>query len=79
MNATPLTAVAPARAGNGAPHLEIDATRAKLVALGLGHAAEALAEELAEAISTTGRHTPSWSGCWPARSMPATSGASRRR
>jgi DNA replication protein DnaC len=50
MNATPLTAVPPAKANGSAPHLEIDATREKLAALGLGHAAEALAEELAEAI-----------------------------
>ena len=50
MNATPLTALPPVKANGSAPHLEIDGTREKLVALGLGHAAEALAEELAEAI-----------------------------
>jgi DNA replication protein DnaC len=50
MNATPLTALPPAKANGSTPHLEIDGTRDKLVALGLGHAADALAEELAEAI-----------------------------
>jgi DNA replication protein DnaC len=33
-----------------APHLDIDTTREKLVQLGLAHAAEALAEELSEAV-----------------------------
>jgi len=55
MSTTPLTllpaaAVPAAKPSNGTPHLEVDATREKLVALGLGHAAEALAEELSEAI-----------------------------
>jgi DNA replication protein DnaC len=39
-----------AKAANGSPHLEADATREKLTQLGLGHAAEALAEELSEAV-----------------------------
>ena len=39
---TPLTTV-PAKVSNGQPHLEVDGTREKLVQLGLGHAAEALA------------------------------------
>jgi len=48
MNTTPTSP--PAKASNGAPHLEVDGTRAKLVQLGLAHAAEALAEELSEAV-----------------------------
>jgi DNA replication protein DnaC len=47
---TPVLPAPPAKTSNGAPHLEVDATREKLVALGLGHAAEALGEELSEAI-----------------------------
>jgi len=39
---TTLTAV-PAKGTTGQPHLEVDGTREKLVQLGLGHAAEALA------------------------------------
>ena len=50
MNAVTPTPPPPAKSSNGSPHLEVDATREKLVALGLGHAAEALAEELSEAI-----------------------------
>ena len=46
---TTLTAV-PAKGTTGQPHLEVDGTREKLVQLGLGHAAEALAEELCEAV-----------------------------
>lgn len=34
----------------GGPHLEVDSTREKLVHLGLPHAAEALGEELSEAV-----------------------------
>ena len=45
----PLPAASVPRAGTG-PHLEIDGTRARLTALGLVHAAEALAEELSEAV-----------------------------
>ena len=41
-------AAAPARAGSGA--VEVDGLREKLVGLGLMHAAEALAEELSEAV-----------------------------
>jgi DNA replication protein DnaC len=41
---------ASAAAGNGAVHVEIDAIREKLLGLGLAHAAETLAEELAEAV-----------------------------
>lgn len=48
MSTTPNAA--PAKAGNGQPHLEVDATREKLTQLGLAHAAEALAEELAAAV-----------------------------
>lgn len=39
-----------AKAGNGQPALEVDSTRQKLLQLGLSHAAEALAEELSEAV-----------------------------
>jgi DNA replication protein DnaC len=35
---------------NGSPRLEVDAIREKLLGLGLAHAAEALAEELSEAV-----------------------------
>src|SRR5262245_57881422 len=42
MSTTPTAA--PARPGNGTPHLEVDRTREQLVHLGLTHAAEALAE-----------------------------------
>jgi DNA replication protein DnaC len=48
MSTTPTSV--PAKASNGQPHLEVDGTREKLVQLGLGHAAEALAEELSEAV-----------------------------
>jgi DNA replication protein DnaC len=47
---TTSTSPPPVKAGNGAPHLEVDVTREKLVALGLAHAAEALGEELSEAV-----------------------------
>jgi DNA replication protein DnaC len=52
MSTIPTTAGVPlpAKGSNGQPHLEVDATREKLVALGLAHAAEALAEELSEAV-----------------------------
>jgi DNA replication protein DnaC len=40
----------PAKPANGAPHLEVDGIREKLLGLGLAHAAEALAEELSEAV-----------------------------
>jgi DNA replication protein DnaC len=40
----------PAKAANGQPALEVDGTRQKLLQLGLCHAAEALAEELSEAV-----------------------------
>jgi DNA replication protein DnaC len=48
MSTTPLTP--PVKGSNGSPHLEVDGTREKLVQLGLAHAAEALAEELSEAV-----------------------------
>jgi DNA replication protein DnaC len=48
MNA--LTLTAPAKAPAAGPPLEVDHTREKLVQLGLGHAADALAEELSEAV-----------------------------
>jgi DNA replication protein DnaC len=41
---------APAMTVNGTGHLEVDSIREKLIGLGLGHAAEALAEELSEAV-----------------------------
>ena len=47
---TPVLAAPAAKAGNGTPHLEVDGIRDKLVALGLAHAAEALTEELSEAV-----------------------------
>lgn len=47
---TPTAAAAAAVKGNGGPRLEVDATRQRLVQLGLLHAAEALAEELSEAV-----------------------------
>jgi DNA replication protein DnaC len=52
MNTNPMTPALPppAKVANGQPHLEVDATREKLLALGLAHAAEALAEELSEAV-----------------------------
>jgi DNA replication protein DnaC len=40
----------PPKASNGTPHLEVDGIREKLHQLGLAHAAEALAEELSEAV-----------------------------
>jgi DNA replication protein DnaC len=48
MSTTPTTP--PVKGANGQPHLEVDGTRQKLVQLGLAHAAEALAEELSEAV-----------------------------
>jgi DNA replication protein DnaC len=44
-----LPVVTPTKASSG-PHLEVDGTRDKLSQLGLAHAAEALAEELSEAV-----------------------------
>jgi DNA replication protein DnaC len=44
------TSLPPAKTANGQPPLEVDGTRQKLLALGLAHAAEALAEELSEAV-----------------------------
>jgi DNA replication protein DnaC len=44
---TPGATTAPA---HGTAHLEVDGIRERLVALGLAHAAEALAEELSEAV-----------------------------
>jgi DNA replication protein DnaC len=49
MNSTPASP-ALVKTGNGPPHLEVDGTREKLTQLGLSHAAEALAEELSEAV-----------------------------
>ncbi|HLJ92322.1 MAG TPA: IS21-like element helper ATPase IstB [Gemmataceae bacterium] len=48
MSTTPTSP--PAKTSNGMPPLEVDGTRGKLVQLGLGHAAEALTEELSEAV-----------------------------
>jgi DNA replication protein DnaC len=39
-----------AKAANGSPAVEVDGLRQRLVGLGLSHAAEALAEELSEAV-----------------------------
>jgi DNA replication protein DnaC len=49
MSVTPIVAVAPLKTSNGPP-LEVDRTRERLLELGLTHAAEALAEELSEAV-----------------------------
>jgi len=51
-NGAPLDVAEPrgAPAKGGGPHLEVDGTREKLLQLGLPHAAEALAAELAEAV-----------------------------
>jgi DNA replication protein DnaC len=49
MSVTPLAAMPPARTNNGPP-LEVDRTRERLEQLGLSHAAEALTEELSEAV-----------------------------
>jgi DNA replication protein DnaC len=46
----PSTSSASTAKSSAAPTLEIDATRQKLLNLGLGHAAEALGEELSEAV-----------------------------
>ena len=40
----------PAKAANGHAHAEVDGLRERLMQLGLAHAAEALAEELSEAV-----------------------------
>jgi hypothetical protein len=50
MSVTPLVAVPPAKTNNGPP-LEVDRTRERLEQLGLSHAAQALAEELSEAVT----------------------------
>src|SRR5882724_8385448 len=42
--------VPPALTPSTTPHLEVEGIREKLVGLGLSHAAEALAEELSEAV-----------------------------
>jgi DNA replication protein DnaC len=44
------TAVVPTRTVNGSPQLEVDGIREKMLAMGLLHAADALAEELSEAV-----------------------------
>jgi len=44
------TTAAVAKAANGSPQLEVDGIREKLLGLGLLHAAEALAEEMSEAV-----------------------------
>jgi DNA replication protein DnaC len=49
MSVTPIVAVPPAKPSPGPP-LEVDRTRQRLLDLGLVHAAEALAEELSEAV-----------------------------
>jgi DNA replication protein DnaC len=50
MSTNPTPEGLPAKGANGAVHLEVDSIREKLVGLGLVHAAEALAEELSEAV-----------------------------
>src|SRR5262249_61550734 len=52
MSTTPETApaVLVPKTANGAPYLEVDGIREQLQQLGLAHAAEALAEELSEAV-----------------------------
>ena len=50
MSTNPTATAAPIKGTNGAVHLEVDGTREKLLGLGLVHAAEALAEELSEAV-----------------------------
>ena len=50
MSTNPTATAAPTKGTNGAVHLEVDGTREKLLGLGLVHAAEALAEELSEAV-----------------------------
>jgi DNA replication protein DnaC len=47
---TPTNAPPPAKATNGQAHAEVDSLREQLAQLGLAHAAEALAEELSEAV-----------------------------
>jgi DNA replication protein DnaC len=47
---TPTNAPPPAKPANGHAHAEVDSLREKLAQLGLAHAAEALAEELSEAV-----------------------------
>ena len=39
-----------AKAAGGSPAVQVDGLRQRLIALGLSHAAEALAEELSEAV-----------------------------
>jgi DNA replication protein DnaC len=50
MSTTGVGPVSPPKGANGSPHLEVDGIREKLMSLGLSHAAEALAEELSEAV-----------------------------
>ncbi len=50
MSTNPTSTTAPAKGANGAVHLEVDGIREKLLGLDLAHAAEALAEELSEAV-----------------------------
>jgi DNA replication protein DnaC len=50
MSTSNTTANGPAKRSGGTAGLEVDALREKLVGLGLNHAAEALAEELSEAV-----------------------------
>jgi len=44
--------------------LDIDATRERLTALGLIHAAEQLESLLSEAVKAETARTPSWTSCW---------------
>jgi DNA replication protein DnaC len=47
---TPTNAPPPPKAASGQAHAEVDSLRERLMQLGLAHAAEALAEELSEAV-----------------------------
>ena len=50
MSTTAITPTPPAKSTAATPHLEVDGIREKLTQLGLPHAAEALAEEITEAV-----------------------------
>jgi DNA replication protein DnaC len=50
MSTSTVPVVPPARTSRGEPVVEVDALRQKLLGLGLAHAAEALVEELSEAV-----------------------------
>jgi DNA replication protein DnaC len=50
MSTTAIMPAVPAKGAAAAPHLEVDGIRERLAQLGLAHAAEALAEEITEAV-----------------------------